>query len=142
MRLRYGLLALLVEVGVEGRLSMLGGDITAFQVESFPAIQPSITVVSSVVAAPVECGKPHVFHLEMVDSTGNVLFKTEESDFTPRLNPWYPQDDVDVGLLSVIESLPLPSPGRYIMRVFIDHEKPIDVVRFYAGLSSMSEVKT
>jgi hypothetical protein len=141
MRLRYGLLALQVEVNAEGRLSMMGGDITAFHVETFPAVQPFVAVVNSVLASPGECGRSHRYHLDMVDPSGKVLIRTPEAEFEPILNRLDPEGDADVGLISAVEPLILPSPGKYRIRIFLDNQEPIDAIRFYAVLSSSNEMK-
>lgn len=115
---------------------MMGGDITSFRVEKFPATQPAVTLVVSLLFSPEECGKPHKYYFEMHDPSGALVGRTPEGEMTPPFSRLYPKDDIEVGVISVIEPFNLPKPGRYSIRAFVDDMKPINVVRFYASSSS------
>lgn len=131
MRLAYAILADAAEVGLSGKISMLGGDFETIYVTEFPSIQLRLSLVVKLLVQPSECDVSHSFSMTVLDPDGVNRAPEFAFDFTPRKMAG--KEDRTVRYFIVLPAPPVlwVMPGQHVVHLFVDNQEigaiPIEV---------------
>lgn len=119
MRLSYAFLADAAQFSVDGKLGVLGGDISVVRAIAFPAMQPGLTLVVKLAADAEEAGKAHRVRIRVTDPEDAEIFGIE-GPVMAVANPDLPDFPIGVGLTVRFDTLKFPKDGDYLFHILLD----------------------
>ena len=124
MKLEFAILANAASVAPNGLISMIDGGLEWLTAPSFPATQPSMTLVARIVFLPEECGRKYVLRTRIVAPTGDTLDPSIEVPFEAKRHAKFPKDkSASTTFALTFLNVRFPAPGEYAIRIAIDRKK-------------------
>jgi len=116
MQLAYAILADAAEISANGKISMLGGEVTEITAPVFPAFPIHLAFIVKLLLQPEDSQKEHLLQIKVASSAPSLQPDVEM--------PFMPQDTGERPLkfLIVIQSpiTVFPQPGVYEFRFLVD----------------------
>jgi hypothetical protein len=119
MRLGYAILADAAEVSPNGKISILGGEISTLALPQFPMLYARLSFVAKLQLEPDDYGRDHTFRLELVEPEEKRVVVGEPVPFNVPLGEDAPQNALIAGN---IPPLLFRMPGTYELQLFTDDQ--------------------
>lgn len=123
MRLAYAIPADAAEVGLSGKISMLGGDFETIYVTEFPSVQLRLALVVKLLVQPAECEISHTFSMAVLDPDQINRAPEFAFEFTPRKLSG--KEDRIVRYFIVVPAPPIlwVVPGQHNIHLYVDNQE-------------------
>lgn len=141
MKLGFAFLADAAIITPDGKLQVQGGDIDTVYSATFPAAQPTMSLVVKLRADPNDIGHAFVLRLEALAPHNVPWFPPFTAPFTAIPDPANEQRPVKVAFVLNLPLLVFPTAGTYSIRLAVKGEQPGDRFKQLAELPIYAVVR-
>jgi uncharacterized protein DUF6941 len=120
MQLVYAFFADAADVGLTGKISLVGGDFETIFVSQVPTLHPQFALVARLLVSPEECEKSHAAHLYYVAPNGTTTMPVVTFQFTPHIVPGREGQPVRYFLVTNLALVVFLELGEHVFHLVVD----------------------